>query len=129
MKAKYTKDHELTRAEIDRHKGEVDEAREQYAQIVYEGISNETCISVAIDAMDQFKPRLPVTATHSAGGIMHKLQLKLTGVIVHGNEKPRSIYICYIPLNQNRREYHMHNFCRHVLQRSLQSQTRCFDPS
>lgn len=95
VKAKYTKDRELIRAEIARHKGEMDEAREQYTQIVYEGISNETCISVAIDAMDQFKSRLPVTATHSAGGIMHKLQLKLTGVIVHGNEKPWSIYVTF----------------------------------
>jgi hypothetical protein len=73
----------------------MNKAREQYAQIVYEGISNETCISVAIDAMDQFKLQLPVTATHSAGGIMHKLQLKLTSVTVHGNEKPWSVYITF----------------------------------
>ena len=95
VKAKTVADRQLVRAQIARHKKFNEEAREAYAQNIYEGISNGWCMSVAIDAMDQAKSRIPVTATHSAGGIMHKIQLKLTGVLIHGDEKPWSIYVTF----------------------------------
>lgn len=85
MKATYVKDREIFCAEITQHKKHNDEVREQYAQIFSEVITHKNCISIANDAMDQAMPWIPVAAMHSSGGIMHELQLKLTGVLVYGN--------------------------------------------
>jgi hypothetical protein len=93
VKAKSTDERELVREAIAQHRKENSEARKALAWAMYEGITVSFVITIHIDAMDQAKSRVPITATHSAGGIMHKLQLKLTGVLVHGESKPWRIYM------------------------------------
>ena len=94
VKAKSFHDRELVRQKIARHRQDNDNARKALAWAICEGLTVSTTITIHIDAMDQAKSRVPVTRTHSAGGIVHKLQLKLTGVLVHGGSgKPWWIYM------------------------------------
>ena len=48
----------------------------------------ETVISIAIDAADQRKMRVPITASDAKRlGALFQLKLKVTGVIIHGGSR------------------------------------------
>jgi hypothetical protein len=82
-KATSKTERELIRNEKALHLKAVHEAREQYASNVYDGTVHDDVLSCGIDAMEQAKSQVPITASNSKLGIKHKLQLKLTGILLH----------------------------------------------
>ena len=78
----------LLRLEKDAHLQRVRACRAEYAKHKYDAITKPDVASVAIDAAAQAGHRIPVTASESpvfAG--MEKLQLKITGMLSHGEER------------------------------------------
>ena len=71
--------------DLERHKNDYRDAREMYQYICSKASNEPGVSSVACDAATQSKHRLPLTQEFSKKtSRMHKIQQKLTGVVVHG---------------------------------------------
>ena len=85
------------RAALNRHWDEVRGTRRRYAANIERSkhiIAGWVVASIAMDACDQAKTRIPLTSSDGKKfKALHQVKLKLTGVIIHGVEKSIHMYI------------------------------------